>query len=92
MAVTDTHGRRINYLRLSITDRCNLRCTYCIPAEGIRRLPPADVLTTELLADVFRVRAVVGTDAVTGAVSVTPARGARGRRATRWLLDVGAAG
>ena len=45
MSVTDTHGRRINYLRLSITDRCNLRCTYCIPAEGLRRLPDADVLS-----------------------------------------------
>ncbi|HMB64643.1 MAG TPA: GTP 3',8-cyclase MoaA [Eudoraea sp.] len=33
--LTDNHDRRINYLRLAITDRCNLRCNYCMPAEGI---------------------------------------------------------
>ncbi len=31
----DTYGREINYLRLSVTDRCNLRCRYCMPAEGV---------------------------------------------------------
>src|SRR5690606_7342075 len=31
----DNHGRTINYLRLAVTDRCNLRCNYCMPAEGI---------------------------------------------------------
>jgi cyclic pyranopterin phosphate synthase len=35
MELTDSHGRRINYLRLSITDRCNMRCFYCMPKEGI---------------------------------------------------------
>ncbi len=35
MQLTDTHGRNINYLRLSITDRCNMRCFYCMPKEGI---------------------------------------------------------
>ena len=35
MQLTDSHGRNINYLRLSITDRCNMRCFYCMPKEGI---------------------------------------------------------
>ncbi|MEL7643578.1 MAG: GTP 3',8-cyclase MoaA, partial [bacterium] len=33
----DTFGRKITYLRISVTDRCNLRCAYCMPAEGIVR-------------------------------------------------------
>ena len=32
----DQYGRDINYMRVSITDRCNLRCIYCMPEEGIR--------------------------------------------------------
>ena len=35
----DNHGRPINYLRLAVTDRCNLRCFYCMPEEGIKYLP-----------------------------------------------------
>jgi cyclic pyranopterin phosphate synthase len=35
MQLTDSHGRNINYLRLSVTDRCNMRCFYCMPKEGI---------------------------------------------------------
>lgn len=60
----DTHGRRINYLRLSITDRCNLRCTYCIPAEGVRRLPNADVLTYEELHAVALAAVDVGVEKI----------------------------
>ena len=33
--LTDGHGRRINDLRVSVTDRCNFRCQYCMPAEGL---------------------------------------------------------
>ncbi len=41
-------GKRIlNYLRLSVTDRCNLRCKYCMPSEGIKPLPRADLLSFE---------------------------------------------
>lgn len=49
MPVIDTYGRRINYLRLSITDRCNLRCTYCMPADGVRKCSHTDVLSYEEL-------------------------------------------
>jgi len=47
MILTDPQGRRINYLRLSVTDRCNLRCSYCMPAEGIPRLLHEDILSYE---------------------------------------------
>lgn len=43
----DSFARRINYLRLSVTDRCNLRCTYCMPAEGGPFCPAADLLTRQ---------------------------------------------
>ena len=41
----DRFNRNINYLRISVTDRCNLRCTYCMPAEGIQLLRHSDILT-----------------------------------------------
>jgi cyclic pyranopterin phosphate synthase len=43
----DHNNRVINYLRLSVTDRCNLRCTYCMPEEGIGFVPHGDILTYE---------------------------------------------
>ena len=53
--LTDTHGRTVRDLRLSITDRCNLRCVYCMPAEGMPWLPKQDLLTYEELARFARV-------------------------------------
>lgn len=41
----DRYNRNINYLRISVTDRCNLRCTYCMPEEGIHLLHHRDILT-----------------------------------------------
>jgi len=43
----DTHGRSHNYLRISITEHCNLRCTYCMPAEGIALTPRAHLMTAD---------------------------------------------
>ena len=43
----DRHGRRHSYLRMSITDRCNLRCTYCMPPQGIDWTPRAEILTAD---------------------------------------------
>ena len=43
----DPFGREITYLRLSVTDLCDLRCAYCMPAEGVRKLPHSDMLTEE---------------------------------------------
>ena len=44
--LVDRYGRTVRDLRLSITDRCNLRCTYCMPAQGLQWLPTPDLLTT----------------------------------------------
>jgi len=49
MAPTDHYQRRIDYLRVSITDRCNLRCLYCMPPNGARKLSHDDILTYEEL-------------------------------------------
>ncbi|GAA4272883.1 GTP 3',8-cyclase MoaA [Aquimarina gracilis] len=45
--LTDTFGRKHNYLRISLTERCNLRCTYCMPAEGIQLSPKEHIMTYE---------------------------------------------
>ena len=43
----DTQGRTVRDLRISVTDRCNSRCVYCMPAEGMAWLPKDDLLTYE---------------------------------------------
>ena len=53
--LTDRHGRTVRDLRLSITDRCNLRCTYCMPAQGLQWLPTPDLLTTAELTRLGRI-------------------------------------
>lgn len=47
MRLSDNFGRKINYLRLSVTDRCNMRCVYCMPADGIDKLGHAEILSYE---------------------------------------------
>lgn len=47
MALTDSFGRTHTYLRISLTERCNLRCTYCMPAEGVPLTPRAHLMTAE---------------------------------------------
>ena len=44
--LTDTFNRQHDYLRISVTERCNLRCLYCMPEEGIELSPNKDILTT----------------------------------------------
>ncbi len=48
----DGYGRDINYLRLSVTDLCNLRCVYCMPAGGVEKRRHEDVLTVEELEEI----------------------------------------
>lgn len=60
----DNHNRPINYLRLAVTDRCNLRCFYCMPAEGIRYLPKKELLTYEEMERIVRVLAELGVNKV----------------------------
>jgi len=49
----DRFNRHINYLRVSVTDRCNLRCVYCMPAEGVPLLSHADILSYEEILEVI---------------------------------------
>ena len=53
--LTDNHGRTVRDLRISVTDRCNLRCVYCMPAEGMPWLPKQDLLTYEEITRFTRV-------------------------------------
>ena len=58
--IYDNHGRPITYLRLSVTDRCNLRCFYCMPEEGIQYLPKKSLLTYEEMERMVRVLVSLG--------------------------------
>jgi GTP 3',8-cyclase len=58
--LVDRYGRQINYLRISVTDRCNLRCSYCMPAEGTDVFEQGDVLSYEDLERIIRVAAGLG--------------------------------
>jgi len=56
----DNHGRPITYVRLAVTDRCNLRCFYCMPEEGIRYLPKKELLTFEEIERLISILASLG--------------------------------
>jgi len=56
----DSYGREISYLRVSVTDRCNLRCRYCMPAEGVPSIPHEEILRYEEIAEIVRAAAGLG--------------------------------
>lgn len=58
--LVDSFGRQHQYLRISVTDRCNMRCIYCMPEEGMEFEPTDKILTYEEIADVVRVAAEMG--------------------------------
>lgn len=60
----DGHGRKIDYLRISLTDRCNLRCIYCMPEEGIDLISHFDVLRIEEIERIVRVATRIGIKSV----------------------------
>lgn len=60
----DTFKRNINYLRVSITDRCNLRCVYCMPVEGIQLLDHKNILSFEQIVEVIRAAVTMGIDKI----------------------------
>ena len=62
--LVDNHNRPITYVRLAVTDRCNLRCFYCMPEAGISYLPKRQVLTFEEMGRVVRVLARLGVSKV----------------------------
>src|SRR5919205_2552212 len=53
--LVDSYGRRIRNLRVSVTDRCNFRCVYCMPAEGLPWLPKGDILSYEEIERLVRI-------------------------------------
>ncbi len=59
-ALRDQFGRSIEYLRISVTDRCNFRCVYCMPETGMQWLPKADILSYEEITEVVRQLAPLG--------------------------------
>jgi cyclic pyranopterin phosphate synthase len=59
-AARDQHGRSIEYLRISVTDRCNFRCVYCMPLVGLDWLPKADILSYEEITAIARQLAPLG--------------------------------
>jgi len=60
----DPYQRTINYLRISVTDKCNLRCQYCMPAEGVELIKHDDLLSFEEIADFTRTAVELGIDKV----------------------------
>lgn len=62
--LVDPHGRRLHYLRLSVTDRCNLRCIYCVPAGGVAKLRHSEILSLEELAKVAGAAVSMGVDKI----------------------------
>jgi len=58
--LSDSFQRPINYLRISVTDRCNLRCVYCMPSGGIKLMSHEDILTYEEICTIARAAAELG--------------------------------
>ncbi len=58
--LSDAFHRAITYLRISVTDRCNLRCVYCMPEEGLPWIDKREILTYEEIAEIARAAAKVG--------------------------------
>lgn len=58
--ITDNYNRVIDYMRISVTDRCNLRCIYCMPSEGIRTIKHSDILSYEEIIRIVRIAADSG--------------------------------
>src|SRR6266550_9080918 len=62
--LVDSYGRRIKSMRISITDKCNFRCTYCMPAEGLPWLKKAEILSYEEIERVARVAVNLGIEQI----------------------------
>jgi GTP 3',8-cyclase len=60
----DQYNREINYLRVSVTDRCNLRCSYCMPCEDFVMLPHSEILSFDEIVEVVRIAVELGIDKV----------------------------
>lgn len=56
----DQYGRMIEYMRVSVTDRCNLRCVYCMPENGITSVPHNEILTFDEISRICRIGVSLG--------------------------------
>ncbi len=56
----DTYNRKIDYIRISVTDRCNLRCIYCMPSEGVREITHSEILTYEEIIRILSIATQLG--------------------------------
>ncbi len=77
----DQYRREINYLRISLTDRCNLRCIYCMPAEGVEKQHHRDILSLEEIAEIAEAAVELGINKIrlTGGEPLT-------RLGVTWLI------
>lgn len=64
MQLVDPYGRKISYLRLSVTDRCNLRCSYCMPAAGVQKRGHGEILRYEELLLLARIAVALGIEKI----------------------------
>jgi cyclic pyranopterin phosphate synthase len=62
--LVDSYGRRIKSMRISITDKCNFRCTYCMPAEGLPWLKKAEILSYEEIVRISRIAVSIGIEQI----------------------------
>jgi cyclic pyranopterin phosphate synthase len=62
--LVDSYGRRIKSMRISITDKCNFRCTYCMPAEGLPWLKKSEILSYEEIERIARVAVDIGIEQI----------------------------
>lgn len=60
----DSFGREINYLRISLTDRCNLRCIYCMPEKGVSKFSHEEILTLEEVYEITKVFVELGVNKI----------------------------
>lgn len=58
--LVDTYNRKIDYIRISVTDRCNLRCIYCMPSEGVREITHTEILTYEEIIRILSIATQLG--------------------------------
>jgi len=58
--LVDRYGRRIDYLRISVTDRCNLRCFYCMPPSGVQKVPRQEMLKYEEIIEIVKIARDLG--------------------------------
>jgi len=62
--IKDSYGRKINYVRVSVTDRCNMRCKYCMPIDGIDKKNHSDILSFEQLYEIIYLLSELGINKV----------------------------